>query len=123
MIEAIVTLMLATALFFMLVAAMGFVRLPDLFCRLHVTGIIDTVGVPLVLLAIAVHEGVTLTAGKLLLAICFVYMTAPLIGHLLARAAVEAGHLPILAEGTTEGLREEIQEETPEDGGGEPGSR
>ena len=123
MIEAIVTLMLATALFFMLVAAMGFVRLPDLFCRLHVTGIIDTVGVPLVLLAIAVHEGVTLTAGKLLLAICFVYMTGPLIGHLLARAAVEAGHLPILAEVTTVGLREEIQEETPEDGGGEPGSR
>ena len=88
------TLLLATGIFFVAVTAVGFRRLPDVFCRLHLLGIIDTLGVPLILLAAAIHAGPTLTALKLILALTFIAITSPLIGHLLARAAIEAGHRP-----------------------------
>lgn len=82
---------------FALVAAVGFVRLPDVFSRLHVTGILDTMGAPLILLGMAVHLGPTLTAGKLVLALVFLYTTSPLVGHLLSVAAMESGYEPSLA--------------------------
>lgn len=90
---------MAVGVFFLLVAAIGFIRLPDIFSRLHVTGVIDTLGAPLVLLGAAVHIGPELAAGKLLLGIGFISITSPLLGHLLARAALEAGHRPPGIEG------------------------
>ena len=86
----VVVVILALGLFFMGVAALGFIRFPDVFSRLHVTGILDTLGAPLVLLAAAVHLGLTLDAAKLVLAIFFLYATSPLVGHLLARAAIDS---------------------------------
>lgn len=94
--------LIAAGLFFMAVAAIGFVRLPDLFSRLHVTGILDTLGAPLVLIGVAVWMGFSLTAGKILLAIIFLYLTSPLVGHLLSRAAIESGHRPEVVEDQTE---------------------
>lgn len=91
-------LLIAVGLFFMVIAAVGFVRLPDLFSRFHVTGILDTLGAPLVLLGIAVQLGPSLTSGKILLAVIFLYLTSPLVGHLLARSAIEAGYRPRLVE-------------------------
>ncbi len=81
-------------LFFVLTAALGFVRLPDVYCRLHITAVIDTLGVPLFLIGAAVHVGPGLIAGKLLLCIVFLYGTSPLVGHLLARAALDSGQIP-----------------------------
>jgi multicomponent Na+:H+ antiporter subunit G len=96
----VATAFLATGVFFVIVAAIGFTRLPDVFCRLHVTGVIDTLGAPLILLGTAVYLGPQLAAGKLLLGIAFIAVTSPLVGHLLARAALEAGHRPGVIEDT-----------------------
>jgi multicomponent Na+:H+ antiporter subunit G len=87
-------LLIAVGLFFMLIASIGFIRLPDMFCRMHVLGVLDTLGAPLMLLGAAVHLGITLSAGKLVLAICFLLATNPLVGHLLAGAALDANHVP-----------------------------
>lgn len=92
--DGLAALLLAAGVFFLVVAAIGFVRLPDVYSRLHVAGVIDTLGAPLVLLGAAVHVGPELTAGKLVLGIAFMSVTSPLVGHLLARAALEAGHEP-----------------------------
>jgi multicomponent Na+:H+ antiporter subunit G len=87
--------------FFLVVAAIGFVRLPDVFCRLHINGVIDTLGAPLVLFGTAVFVGAHLVSLKLLLAIAFLVVSSPLVGHLLARAALEAGHEPgVIEEGS-----------------------
>jgi multicomponent Na+:H+ antiporter subunit G len=86
--------LVVVGLFFSAVSAIGFLRLPDVFCRLHVTGVLETLGVPLVLLGAAFHLGPQLVSLKLLLAILFLAITSPLVGHLLARAALEAGHRP-----------------------------
>jgi multicomponent Na+:H+ antiporter subunit G len=96
--HVIAAVLLLTGVFFLFVAAVGFARLPDVFCRLHVTGVVDTLGAPLVLLAAAVYLGASLVTVKLLLGILFLAATSPLVGHLLARAALEAGHEPGVIE-------------------------
>ncbi len=92
--DGVVRLLLVGGLFFQVVAALGLVRFPDVFSRLHVTGVLDTLGMPLVLLAIAIHLGPTLASGKLLLVIALLYLTSPLVGHLLSRAAFQSGMKP-----------------------------
>lgn len=96
--EAVAGVLVVSGIFFLVVAAIGFVRLPDVFSRLHVTGVIDTLGAPLVLLGTAVFLGFELVSLKLLLGIVFLAVTSPLVGHLLARAALEAGHTPRLID-------------------------
>jgi multicomponent Na+:H+ antiporter subunit G len=83
-----------TGVFFLVVAAVGFVRFPDVFARLHVTGVIDTLGVPLILLGAAAYAGWTLTSAKLLLGIVLLFGTSPLVGHLLGQSAARAGTPP-----------------------------
>jgi multicomponent Na+:H+ antiporter subunit G len=101
-VDVLTAVALVTGVFFVLVAAIGFTRLPDVFCRLHVTGVIDTLGAPLILLGTALHIGPELAAGKLVLGLAFIAITSPLVGHLLARAALEAGHRPGVIEDITE---------------------
>jgi multicomponent Na+:H+ antiporter subunit G len=99
--DLVASVLLAGGAFFLVVAAIGFVRLPDVFCRLHVTGVIDTLGAPLVLLGAAVLVGADLVALKLVLGILFLVVTSPLVGHLLARAAVQSEHEPgVIEEGS-----------------------
>jgi multicomponent Na+:H+ antiporter subunit G len=96
--DAAVLVLLAAGVFFLVVGAIGFARLPDVFCRMHVTGVLDTLGAPLIMFATAVHLGFSLLSLKLILATVFLIVTSPLVGHLLARAALEAGHEPGMIE-------------------------
>jgi multicomponent Na+:H+ antiporter subunit G len=90
--QAIVALgLMGLGMAFLAIAAIGFVRFPDVYSRLHVTGVIDTLGAPLILLGAAVYTGFTLTSGKLILAIIFLYVTSPLVGHLLGQSAAQRG--------------------------------
>jgi len=102
--ELLSTGLVGIGVFFVAISAIGFVRLPDVFCRLHVTGVIDTLGAPMIMLGVAVHLGAQLVSLKLLMAIGLLVITSPMLGHLLARAALEAGHRPArLDEDTTAG--------------------
>lgn len=94
MIEVAATACIVIGLFFLLVGGVGILRFRDLFSRLHVTGVLDTLGVPLVLLGVAIHLGPRLVSAKIILATMFLAVTSPLVGHLLSRAAIEAGVQP-----------------------------
>jgi multicomponent Na+:H+ antiporter subunit G len=99
--DAVAGFFMLAGSFFLVVAAIGFARLPDVFCRLHVTGVIDTLGAPLVLFGTAVFLGAQLVSLKLFIGILFLVVSSPLVGHLLARAALEAGHQPgVIEEGS-----------------------
>jgi multicomponent Na+:H+ antiporter subunit G len=93
---------MVSGVFFLVVAAIGFARLPDVFCRLHVTGVLDTLGAPLILVGTAVILGASLVSLKLMMGIAFLVISSPLVGHLLARAALEAGHQPGVIEERSE---------------------
>jgi multicomponent Na+:H+ antiporter subunit G len=92
--NSLAVLLILLGLATMLVGSLGIIRLPDFFARTHAASKVDTVGIILVLLGMAVYEGLTLTGGKLLLTIVFVALTNPVAIHILARAALSFGLKP-----------------------------
>ena len=86
--------LILTGLAFMALGSLGIVRLPDFFSRAHAASKVDTVGIAVVLLGVAIIEGFTLSGGKVLVAALFVMLTNPVAAHALARAALVQGHKP-----------------------------
>jgi multicomponent Na+:H+ antiporter subunit G len=83
--------------FFMVVAGIGVLRLPDLFTRVHAAGVKDTLGAALTLIGLMLQAGFTLVTVKLVLIWLFLWFTSPVAGHAVARAALSAGLRPILS--------------------------
>lgn len=81
-----VTLVLS-GVFFLVMGAVGLVRFPDFYSRMHAAGKCDTLGVLLVLIGLAIYEGVTLSSAKILLIAVFLFMTSPTATHAIARSA------------------------------------
>lgn len=84
--------------FFTLAGATGFVRMPEVFTRMHAASVIDTIGAGLLIAGMVLQAGPTLVAVKLVLILGLIFFTGPVITHALAQAAVEAGLEPRLAE-------------------------
>jgi multicomponent Na+:H+ antiporter subunit G len=89
--EALVLILVGAGVFFMFVASLGVLRLPDFYSRLHAPTKAATLGLFLLLAAtvVAVPKGVVLT--KALLALAFLAATAPVGAHILSRAAYRKG--------------------------------
>lgn len=85
---------------FALIGAVGLVRLPDVFARMHAAGIIDTTAAGLVILGLALQASTWIVAAKLVLIVVFILFTSPTATHALARAALEGGVKPMLAKST-----------------------
>ena len=79
-----------------LIGALGILRLPDMFARMHGAGIIDTLGVGLIMVGLMFQAGLTLVTVKLVLVLAFVLYTSPTTTHALARAALNAGVEPLV---------------------------
>ena len=73
---------------FLLIGAIGLVRLPDFFTRIHATGVIDTLGIALTFAGLVILAGWSLPAVKLVLILCFMLLTGPTAAHALAKAAL-----------------------------------
>ncbi|MEX2582471.1 MAG: monovalent cation/H(+) antiporter subunit G [Gemmatimonadota bacterium] len=89
---------LLTGAFFMLVSGIGILRMPDVFTRAHAAGVKDTLGAALTLVGLMLQAGFTLVAAKLLLIWIFLWFTAPVASHAVARAALLGGVRPILVK-------------------------
>ncbi len=86
---------------FALVGAIGMLRFPDVFARMHAAGIIDTLAAGLVLVGLSLQAPSWLIAVKLLLIFAFILYTSPTATHALARAALNGGVKPMLASTST----------------------
>ena len=53
--------------FFLLASAIGMLRLPDFYCRLHASGNSETLGVMLSFMGLVIYEGLTLTSLKMIM--------------------------------------------------------
>lgn len=89
-----VGLVLAAGLFFHTVAALGVLRLPDFYARLHAVGKAETLGVVLTLAAVILWTGATLTAVKVGLVALFLFLANPTSTHAVGRAALRTGLQP-----------------------------
>ena len=83
---------------FVVIGAVGLNRMPDVFTRMHATSVSDTFGAGLVLVGLMVQAGFSLVTLKLLFILLFLWFTAPIATHALARAALLAGYKPVVAE-------------------------
>ena len=83
---------------FCIIGAIGIIRLPDVYCRMHAAGIIDTIGIGLIFLGLALQAGWSLALAKLLMILIFVLYTSPTSCHALCRAAAYGGVNPLPPE-------------------------
>jgi multicomponent Na+:H+ antiporter subunit G len=85
-----------------LIGGLGLLRLPDVFARMHGAGMVDTLGLALILLGLMFQAGFTLITVKLILIMVFVVYTSPTTTHALARACLYGGLRPEVAGQTAE---------------------
>lgn len=78
----------------LLIGAVGLLRLPDFYSRTHAATKPDTLGLVLILLGLAVHDGLSLTTVKMLVIILFVFVANPTSSHALGHAALLGGLVP-----------------------------
>lgn len=86
---------------FCVIGAVGVLRMPDLYTRMHAASLVDTLGAGLILLGLMLQAGLTLVTVKLIVIGVLIFFTSPTATHALARAALERGVEPQLAKGET----------------------
>ena len=100
--DYIVIALIVTGLFFFLAGAIGVIRFPDFYSRLHPAGMLDSMGLLLsmggIALYVLLHDGLSvasfLTSLKIVLIVVFVYITSPTATHAIIDAGMRAGLKP-----------------------------
>jgi multicomponent Na+:H+ antiporter subunit G len=85
---------MSAGLFFLIVAAIGVIRLPDVYSRSHAVSLTDSLGASLMLVGIAFHEGLDTNTLKILVVLALLYILNPVIAHATIRAALRSGLKP-----------------------------
>ena len=84
---------------FCVAGAVGLIRMPDFYTRLHAASVTDSLGAGLILLGLILQAGWTLVAAKLVMIGLLVFFTSPAAAHALAQAALGRGLEPLLGRG------------------------
>lgn len=87
---------LVAGVIFVLAGAIGVMRLPDFYTRMHAAGVTDTLGAELIVLGLMLQAGWSALTLKLALIGVFVFLTSPTATHAVANAAYRAGLKPYL---------------------------
>ena len=85
-------------LFFLLMGAIGILRFPDFYTRMHAAGKCDTLGSLLIVAGLAFYNGVSIGSAKIILIAVFIFLTSPTATHAIARAAFK-NELPLWTRG------------------------
>lgn len=98
--DIVVTLLLICGLIFFSGGAVGIIRFPDFYSRLHPAGKLDTMGSLLIMIALSLFnlhhfsfDGL-LTSLKIILIMVFVFLSSPTAVHGIVDAGVNAGLEP-----------------------------
>lgn len=83
---------------FCLIGAVGILRMPDFYTRVHAASVTDVVGSFAVLLGLALQAGLSLAAVKLAIIAALIFFTSPAATHALVKAALGRGVEPLGAE-------------------------
>lgn len=88
--------------FFVLTSAIGIVRFPDLYSRLHASSKLVTLGSAGIFLGAALSFQDSAGFTRLLAVLLFQFLTTPLTAYLIAQAAYLRGLAPVLPTGVDE---------------------
>lgn len=83
---------------FCVIGALGLLRMPDFYTRMHAASVVETLGAGLILFGLLLQAGFTLVAVKLLMIGLLIFFASPTATHALARAAMVRGLKPLLAD-------------------------
>jgi multicomponent Na+:H+ antiporter subunit G len=100
--EVLSWVLLAGGGLFCMIGALGLLRMPDFYTRMHAASVVDTLGAALLLLGMMLQAGVTLVSVKLVFIGLLLFFTSPAATHALARAALLRGVHPQLASEESE---------------------
>jgi len=98
---------------FSVIGGIGLLRMPDFYTRTHAASLTDTMGATLILLGLAIHNGIDLITVKLAIVFIFLFLTSPTAAHALVKAAYSKGlEAPDVqkATGAAEAIRNEALE-------------
>lgn len=85
---------LAVGSFLLLTGALGFLRFPDFYSRLHACGVTESLAAFFIVLGLLLQSQDPLPQVKLLLILLFITFSSPTASHALAKAAWRAGIRP-----------------------------
>ena len=88
-------LSIAIGVIALLIGSLGLIRLPDVYCRIHAVGMIDTAGASYVILGMIIHQGFSLVSFKLALIGVILFFTSPIATHAVAQVAHKMGVKPV----------------------------
>jgi len=71
--------------------AIGIIRFPDFYSRMHAAGITDTLCAGLILFGLMLHTHWDLALVKLIIILLFILLTSPTSSHALSKAALHSG--------------------------------
>ncbi len=91
-------ILLSLGALFLLLGAVGILRFPDCYTRMHAAGKCDTLGSLLIVSGLAFYHGVSLESAKILFIAVFIFLTSPTSTHAIARAALR-NELPLWTKG------------------------
>jgi multicomponent Na+:H+ antiporter subunit G len=84
--KIIISVLILLGSFFILVAAIGILRFKDLYGRLHATTKATSFGLLLLLVGVSLFFNIFPVYVKSLLIIIFIFLTAPLAAHTIAKS-------------------------------------
>ena len=87
-------LSIAIGVIALLIGSLGLIKLPDVYCRIHAVGMIDTAGASFIILGMIIHQGFSLVSFKLALIGVFLFFTSPIATHAVAQVAHKMGVKP-----------------------------
>lgn len=95
-----VIFLVVVGLVFFTGGAVGIIRMPDFYTRLHPAGKLDTLGIMMVILGLALYNvahfslASLLVSLKMLLIVIFVFIASPTATHSIVDAGIRAGLVP-----------------------------
>jgi len=89
--SVVIVILVTLGTLFVLLSAIGLIRMPDTYMRISVNTKAATLGVGLILVGTAVFFNDLSTTSRALVIILFVFLTAPVSAHLIGRASYFMG--------------------------------
>ena len=97
--EILSWLLIVPGALFCVIGAVGLLRLPEFYTRMHGASVTDTLGATLILAGLMLQPSADwLVVAKLFFILAFLYVTSPTAGHSLIHAAYTSGYEPRLAD-------------------------
>ncbi len=96
MLDALSWALLMGGAFFGITGAIGTLRFPDFYSRVHAGSVTDTLCAFMIIGGLVLQAGFTLVTVKLIMILAYLWYTSPAASHALVRAAHHMGVQPVL---------------------------